>query len=69
MSETLPHCSLIVEPAIAHRICADFRWRAHSIVRPCCVLDVRLIKQERLSEKESVSQPGNHNIVNVKSGR
>ena len=69
MSETLPHCSLVVEPAIAHRISADFRLRAHSIIRPWCVLDVRLIKEETLSEKESVSQPGNHKITNVESGR
>ena len=34
-------------------------------IRPWCVLDVRLIKQESLSEKESVPQPGNHNVMNV----
>ena len=67
MSETLPHCILIVELAIAHRISADFRLRAHFIIRPWCVLDVRLIEQET-SEKESTSRPGNHKITNVESG-
>ena len=55
--------------AIAHRIFATFRLRAHSMIRLWCVLDVQLIKKETLPERESVSRRENHSITNVESGK
>jgi hypothetical protein len=59
----------LTELAIVHRISADFRLHAHSIVRlQWCVLDVQLIK-ETLSETVSMSRPWNHHTMNVECGK
>ena len=55
--------------AVAHRIFAAFRLRAHSIIRLWHVLNVQLIAKETLPERVSVSRRENHSITNVESGK
>ena len=54
---------------IVHRISAGLKLRAHYIIRLWWILDVQLVKKEAFSEEESLSRPGNHNIMNAEFGR
>ena len=57
------------ELAIAHRISADFRLRAHSIIRLQWCVDVQPIMNETLSHVVTQIPFRNHNIMNVESGK